>query len=248
MFDLPPEIVAILLILLGLTLAVGIQFFLRSNKGKTQSHIVNPEADLSELDSAEEDQGVLLVLAGGKIVYINQQLRSWLNLTPDSQPNIEHIAARSEPRSEFLALCAAPGKARFAGSVTMGRGSETDARFVKLSVRRFCLQLINTIYRATRWAVFESADSTLADRLRGQILTLFDCLNDLGAFVSAEFIVQCDAGIGNRADGEERFVTILLVFHPVGCDAPISLTLHQTASGFRVGSTAFGLSTRQSDR
>jgi phage tail sheath protein FI len=140
------------------------------------------------------------------------------------------------------------GKARFAGSVTMGRGSETDARFVKLSVRRFCLQLINTIYRATRWAVFESADSTLADRLRGQILTLFDCLNDLGAFVSTEFIVQCDAGVSNRADGQERLITILLVFHPVGCEAPISLTLHQTASGFRVGSTAFGLSIRQSDR
>jgi len=138
------------------------------------------------------------------------------------------------------------GKARLAGSVTMGRGSETDARFVKLSVRRFCLQLINTISRATRWAVFEPADSILADRLRGQVLTLLNCLNDLGAFESTDFIVQCDAGVSNRYDGEEHGITILLVFHPVGCDEPISLTLHQTASGYRVGSTAFGLSIRQS--
>ena len=138
------------------------------------------------------------------------------------------------------------GKARAKGSVTMGRGSEVNARFVKLPVRRFCLQIINTITKATRWAVFETADSDLADRLRGQILTYLDCLNDLGAFANDDFIVQCDAGVSNRSDSEEHGITILLVFHPVGCDEPISLTLHQTASGFRVGSTAFGLTVRQS--
>jgi hypothetical protein len=34
-------------------------------------------------------------------------------------------------------------------------------------------------------------------------------------------------------------VTILLVFHPSFCDEPISLTVHLTAAGCRVGSTAF---------
>jgi hypothetical protein len=58
--------------------------------------------------------------------------------------------------------------------------------------------------------------------------------------------VQCDAGVSKRSDSEEHAVTILLVLHPVGCDEPISLTLHQTASGFRVGSTAFGLTIRRS--
>jgi len=136
------------------------------------------------------------------------------------------------------------GKARLAGSVTMGRGSEGSATFVKLPVRRLCLQIINTISRATRWAVFEPADSSLADRLRGQVLTYLHCLNDLGAFANDNFIVQCDAGVSNRPDREEHDITISLVFHPVGCDEPTSLTLHQTASGFRVGSTAFGLSFR----
>jgi phage tail sheath protein FI len=139
------------------------------------------------------------------------------------------------------------GKARLVGSVTMGRGSEGNATFAKLPVRRFCLQVINTISRATRWAVFEPADSTLADRLRGQVLTYLDCLNDLGAFANNNFLVKCDAGVSNRADHDEHGITILLVFHPAGCDEPISLTLHQTASGFRVGSTAFGLSFRQVD-
>ena len=138
------------------------------------------------------------------------------------------------------------GKARLSGYVTMGRGSEVYATFSKLPVRRFCLQIINTIAQATRWAVFEPEDITLAKRLRGQVLTYLYCLNDLGAFVDEEFIVQCDAGVSDHSDSKERGITILLVFHPVGCDGPISLTLHQTASGFRVGSTAFGLTIRSS--
>lgn len=138
------------------------------------------------------------------------------------------------------------GKARLSGSVTMGRGSEAYAKFSKLPVRRFCLQVINTIAKATRWAVFEPEDKTLATRLHGQVLTYLHCLDDLGAFVNDKFIVQCDAGVSNRSDSEEHGVTILLVLHPVGCDEPISLTLHQTASGFRVGSTAFGLTIRRS--
>jgi Bacteriophage tail sheath protein len=138
------------------------------------------------------------------------------------------------------------GKSRLTGSVTMGRGSEAYAEFSKLPVRRFCLQIINTIAKATRWAVFESEDDTLATRLHSQVLTYLHCLDDLGAFVDDNFVVQCDAGVSNRSDSEEHGVTILLVFHPVGCDEPISLTLHQTASGFRVGSTAFGLTIRRS--
>ena len=34
-------------------------------------------------------------------------------------------------------------------------------------------------------------------------------------------------------------IAIFFTFHPVGCQEPISFTLHQTASGCRVASTAF---------
>ncbi len=133
------------------------------------------------------------------------------------------------------------GKARVCGDATMGRGSEAYAKFSKLPVRRSCLQIINAITRATRWAVFESVDDALANKLRGQVLAYLDCLNDLGAFADDNFIVQCDAGVSKRSDTGEQGFTILLVFHPLGCDEPVSLTLHQTVGGFRVGSTAFGL-------
>ncbi len=136
------------------------------------------------------------------------------------------------------------GKARVRGSVTLGRGSEAYATYAKLPVRRFCLQLINSIASGTRWAVFEPEDDTLAQRLHVQVSNYLDCLAELGAFADTNFVVQCDAGVSNRPDSKEHGVTILLVFHPVNCDEPISLTLHQTASGFRVGSTAFGLTIR----
>ncbi len=131
------------------------------------------------------------------------------------------------------------GRARVFGSVTMGRGSEGHRRFAKLPVRRLCLQIINSISRATQWAVFEPGDKNLARRVRAQVLTYFYCLNDLGAFADDRFVVECDAGVSNRLDSEEHGVTILLVFHPATCDEPISLTLHLTPAGCRVGSTAF---------
>lgn len=131
------------------------------------------------------------------------------------------------------------GRARITGAMTMGRGSEAQRLFAKLPVHRFCLQIINTIAGAARWAVFESGDRELARRISAQVTTYFHCLNDLGAFTDDRFIVECDAGVSNRDDSEEHGVTILVVFHPSNCDEPISLTLHLTAAGCRVGSTAF---------
>lgn len=131
------------------------------------------------------------------------------------------------------------GRARVFGSVTMGRGSEAHRRFTELPVRRLCLQIVKSISRAARWAVFEHADKNLARRVRAQVLTYFYYLNEMGAFADDRFVVECDAGVSNRLDCDEHGVTILLVFHPAACDEPISLTLHLTPAGCRVGSTAF---------
>jgi len=130
-------------------------------------------------------------------------------------------------------------RARVAGAVTLSRGSETHREFTSLPVRRFCLRIVNTITSATRWAVFEPADAKLANRIRDQVRTYLDCLNDLGAFADDRFIVECDAGSEQRDNDSACVVTILLVFHPAGSDEPVSLTLHLTPAGCRVGSTAF---------
>jgi len=121
----------------------------------------------------------------------------------------------------------------------MGRGREAHRKSAHLPVRRFCLQVINTIAAAARWAVFESDDLSVGERICAQVRTYFDCLNDLGAFADDRFIVECDAGVSGRPDTDDHAVTIVLVFHPASCDGPISLTLHLSAGGCRVGSTAF---------
>ena len=138
------------------------------------------------------------------------------------------------------------GRSRVSGSVTMGRGSEVHRKFARLPVRRTCLQIISTVSAAARWAVFEPGNKNLARRVRAQVLTYFYCLNELGAFANDRFIVECDAGVSKRNENKARGITILLIFQPAACDERISLTLHLTAAGCRVGSAAFAPSVEDS--
>ena len=153
---------------------------------------------------------------------------------------IDEEAAFLLSRAGLNVITSGPaGRARLTGAITMGRGSEAHRKFAQLPVRRFCLQIINAIAGAARWAVFEPGDRDLAKRIRAQVATYFDCLNDLGAFADDRFVIECDAGVSKRNEGDEHGVTILLVFHPSACDEPVSLTLHLNAAGCRVGSPAF---------
>ncbi len=131
------------------------------------------------------------------------------------------------------------GRARIAGSVTMGRGSEEHRRFTSLSVRRLCLQIVNAIDIGTRWAVFATSEASLADQIRSQVTAYLAALADMGAFENDRFVVDCDAGVSKRADRSGPVVTILVVFQPVGCADPVSFTLHQAVAGCRVTSTVF---------
>lgn len=131
------------------------------------------------------------------------------------------------------------GRARVCGSITMGRGSEEHRRFVSLSVRRLYLQIVHAIDSGTRWAVFDPDNTQLGERIRGQVTAYLMALANMGAFENDRFVVECDAGLCKRDDSLEHGVTIVVVFHPLGCDEPISFTLHQTVAGCRVTSTAF---------
>lgn len=159
-------------------------------------------------------------------------------LVPATALSGEHTAQLN--RVGMNVISAGPaGRARLTGNVTMGRGSEAHRTYARLPIRRFCLQITSTIAAAARWAVFEHEDRSLARHVRAQISSYFECLKDLGAFADDRFIVECDAGVSNRKDGAEHGITILLVFRPVSCDEPVSLTLHLTPAGCRIGSTAF---------
>lgn len=131
------------------------------------------------------------------------------------------------------------GRCRVRGALTMGRGSEAHRRFSQLPVQRLCLQIVSTIAAATRWVAFASADPDLAERVRVQVIEYFEDLADLGAFAEDRFVVVCEAGLGQGRDPGARGITLSLVFQPAPCDAPLSLTLHLTAAGCRLASTAF---------
>ena len=131
------------------------------------------------------------------------------------------------------------GRARVRASVTMGRGSESHRQFASLPVRRLCLQVVNSIGLATRWAVFEPDDARVSKRIRSQVTAYLAALSHMGAFENDRFDVECEAGVCPRKDGQDPGVTLLVSFHPLGCREPVSFTLHQSASGCRVTTTAF---------
>lgn len=128
------------------------------------------------------------------------------------------------------------GRSGLQASMTMARGSETHRSFTSLSVRRLVLRVVDTIDRATRWAVFQQPEARLAERVRARIHAYLCAMADLGAFENDRFLVQCDV---NPA-APERGVTVMLSFEPRHADEAVALTLHQSASGFRVAGTAFG--------
>jgi hypothetical protein len=131
------------------------------------------------------------------------------------------------------------GRARLYGSVTMGRGSESHRQFASLPARRLCLQVVNSIDLGTRWAVFEPPDARVAERITAQVTAYLAALANMGAFASERFGAECDAGVCPHNGDAERGVTILITFHPLGCTEPVSFTLHQSAAGCRITTTAF---------
>ena len=131
------------------------------------------------------------------------------------------------------------GQSRLPGSVTLRRDSDAHKQVASLPIRRLCLQVLNTIEEATRWAVFEADSDRLADRIRAQVTAYLACLADLGAFENEQFFVECDAGLRKREPGAGRGFAIFVAFQPRTCKQPLSFTLHQSAAGCRIASSAF---------
>ncbi len=137
------------------------------------------------------------------------------------------------------------GRSTLCGSVTLGRSTQMERSFTSLNVRRLCLSITNAIDGATRWAVFETDAARVTERIQSQVHAYMCYLADAGAFVDDSFLVQCNAGLQSYPIDPDRGITILLGFHPVGSDEPLSLTIHQTVSGCRVATTAFAPATAE---
>ncbi len=127
---------------------------------------------------------------------------------------------------------------RVCGNRTLARGTGSCYRQETLAVRRLCLRIVRIVDAATRWAVFEQPGSRLAARVRVRVHAALVSLYELGAFADEGFDVKCR--FEPEAPSGPQSVEILLAFTPAGASTPVTLTLHQSAAGCRVTSTAFG--------
>jgi len=132
-----------------------------------------------------------------------------------------------------------PGHTVVCGSVTLAHGTQTGHELGSLTTRRLSLKITNAIDRATRWAVFEPVGRDIGERLVSKVHAFMCALSDAGAFENDHFLVQCDAGSRKKPFDPDRGITILLAFQPAGSTETVSLTLHQSAAGCRVATTAF---------
>jgi phage tail sheath protein FI len=191
--------------------------------------------------------------AGGVITGLlcrhDRKQGAWQDLDPDGMPLSQALLPAVDVSDSDRQLLKRAGlnviakgaasRARLYGSVTMRCSSGTPREFSSLSVQRFCLRVINSVAAGARWSVFERKNDALARRVRAQVSAYFIGLANMGALADAQFVVKCDAGVSRREDSSVHGVTILLAFQPAQSAVPVSLTLHLTPAGCRVGSTAF---------
>lgn len=217
--------------------------------GLASSNLLGYFPRMIRRDDADGTQRVVGAAIAGLLCKLDRTFGPWhdldqgglgfkRNLVPAYEVSDEdaHILSRGYLNN----IAAGPaGRARIRGAVTVAGGSAAHRKFSSVPVRRLCLQVINSVDQATRWAVFEPNDPRIAERIRAQVTAYLSALANMGAFASERFIVECDAGLCYRSDSLEHGVTILVAFHPAGCKEPVSFTLHQTVAGCRVTPTAF---------
>jgi uncharacterized protein len=124
------------------------------------------------------------------------------------------------------------------GSVLWGartlRGADPLADEYKyLPVRRLALYLEETLYRSTRWAVFEPNDEPLWSQLRLNIGTFMHGLFRQGAFQGQKpgdaYFVQCDSTTTTQDDIDKGIVNIVVGFAPLKPAEFVVIHLQQMA-------------------
>jgi hypothetical protein len=101
-----------------------------------------------------------------------------------------------------------------------GRGADDMASEWKyLPVRRLALYIEESLFRGTRWAVFEPNDEGLWGQIRLSIGSFMQQLFRQGAFKgqkpSEAYLVRCDASTTTQADIDRGIVNVLVGFAPL---------------------------------
>ena len=206
-----------------------------------------PRPAVSVAGGSETEPRTIGGAIAGLICRLDRQRGAWQNLDQPSlaldrrfrpMADIDEALAAQLIREGINVVAALPnGNAVLRGSVTLARNSQLDRQFGRLASRRLCLMITKAVERATRWAVFKAGEPRIAEHIQERIHAWMSTLAEAGAFADGRFAVLCDAG--PHAVDPQRGISILLAFRPAGADQAVSLALHQTVAGCRVGTTAF---------
>lgn len=110
MFNLSPAALGLLLILLGVTFALLTLLLMRLIPQPRP--IETPMLSETSAQAEAQDEAVLVVQRGGRLIYLNHPARELFDFW-ETDLNLESLARRARPGETFLMLCAHEGQARF---------------------------------------------------------------------------------------------------------------------------------------
>jgi Bacteriophage tail sheath protein len=122
------------------------------------------------------------------------------------------------------------------GSRTLAGNDALASDWKYLPVRRVALFIEESLYRGTKWAVFEPNDPLLWAQLRVSVTSFMDGLFRRGAFqglTPAEaYFVKCDEETTTQADIEAEIVNIVVGFAPLKPAEFVAIRIQQLADCF----------------
>lgn len=129
-----------------------------------------------------------------------------------------------------------PGVGRVVwGARTLEGGMHPSGEWRYVPVRRTALFIEQSLWRGTRWAVFEPNAEPLWAQIRSSVTSFMSALFRQGAFQGASardaFFVRCDRSTTTQADIDRGVVTILVGFAPLKPAEFVVIRVHQAAGG-----------------
>jgi uncharacterized protein len=119
------------------------------------------------------------------------------------------------------------------GARTMRGADQLADEYKYIPVRRLALYIEETLYRSTKWAVFEPNDEPLWSQLRLNIGTFMHDLFRQGAFQGQKpgdaYFVQCDGTTTTQSDINKGIVNIMVGFAPLKPAEFVVIYLQQMA-------------------
>jgi phage tail sheath protein FI len=105
------------------------------------------------------------------------------------------------------------------GARTVEGADALASQWKYVPIRRLALYIEESLYRGTRWVVFEPNDEPLWSQIRLNVGTFMDRLFRQGAFQGASrkeaYLVKCDADNNPQADIDLGIVNIVVGFAPL---------------------------------